>query len=206
MNRSELITAALSDSHREDYTAHASRFVSEAEAMIAARLETYGLEVTLTDTDRGDDITSPVYSLPARLKLVRHVFKIGEPIPLDAVDETTVGQYSNIVQVACYAVRVSSLIFAGLPPEDTQFRLHYFGLPAPLVQDTDTNSLLNDFPQLYKEAMQVSIFKRARDYEAATAAFTSANGLIDEINRQVKKQLGGARSSNPYNVGWRSSY
>lgn len=205
MNRSELITAALSDSHREDYLPHASRFVAEAEAMIAARLESYGLEAVLDDDDRAD-ITSPIYTLPSRIRLVRHLFRVGCAKPLEAVDETVVSQRSRSTNVECYAVRVSSVIVAGTPAEDAQLTLHYFGLPEPLIQDTDTNALLNDYPQLYKEAMQVSIFKRAKDFESSQVAFSSANGLIDEINRQVKKLLGGARSSNPYNVTHRSSY
>lgn len=213
MNRAELIAAALGDSHREDYATKmengipiTSRFVTEAEALIASRLESYGLEVTLSDTDRGDDFTTPVYALPDRLRLVRHVFKVGQTVPLDAVDETTIGLYSSAKEIVAYCVRVAHLIFAGLPGEGTEFRLHYFGLPAPLVNDTDTNKLLNDYPQLYKEAMQVYIYKRAKDFESAQVAQQSALGLIDEINRQVKKQLGGARSSNPYNVSFRSSY
>lgn len=213
MNRSELIAAALGDAHREDYATKAeggilitTRFVTEAEALIASRLEAYGLEATLNDVSRSNDFTSPIYALPDRLRLVRHVFKVGQPVPLDAVDETNIGLYSSAREVIAYCVRVAHLIFAGLPGEGTEFKLHYFGLPAPLVNDTDTNKLLNDYPQLYKEAMQVYIFKRAKDFESAQVAQQSALSLIDEINRQVKKQLGGARSSNPYNVSFRSSY
>lgn len=213
MNRLQLIAGALGDSHREDYATKSedgipitTRFVAEAEAMISARLEAYGLQKVLTDADRPGGITSPIYTLPSKIRLVRHLFLDGCAKPLDAVDETVVAQRSQSTRVEVYAVRVSSVILAGTPAENSTLTLHYFGLPDPLVQETDTNQLLNDYPQLYKEAMQVSIFKRARDYEAASAAFSSANGLIDEINRQVKKLLGGARSSNPYNVTWRSSY
>lgn len=213
MNREQLIAGALGDAHREDYLTKVengipimTRMLTEAEALIASRLESYGLEQVLNDASRNNDFTSPVYALPLRLRLVRHVFKVGQAVPLDAVDETTVGLYKTASQVSCYCVRVAHLIFAGVPGEGTEFNLHYFGLPAPLVQNTDTNTLLNDYPNLYKEALQVYIFKRAKDFESAQIAQQSATGLMDEINRQVKKQLGGARSSNPYNVSFRSSY
>lgn len=213
MNRVQLIAGALGDSHREDYaskmengTPITTRLLQEAEALISSKLESYGLEYTLTDADRGNDFTTPVYALPARLRLVRHVFKAGNPIPLDAVDETTAGLYRSAVDIFCYCVRVKSIVFGGLPGQGVQLNLHYFGLPAPLVNDGDTNTLLNDYPQLYKEAMQIYIYKRAKDFESAQIAHQSAMGLIDEINRQVKKLLGGARSSNPYNVCFRSSY
>jgi hypothetical protein len=66
--------------------------------------------------------------------------------------------------------------------------------------------LLNDCPQLYIEAAQVYVFKRARNFQAATEAGNSVQFMINEINRRMKKKLGGAQSSNPYNVDFRSSY
>lgn len=204
MNYSELKTAILSDSHREDYTDHIDRFVDEAEAFIFARLQSYGLEVTLTDADRSG-VDSPVYTLPEKLVQVRYVIPTGCK-PLDQVDETMVSMWQNSSHVMVYAVRPNSIIIAGLPSADSEFVLQYFGLPAPLTDDDDTNTLLNDYPQLYKEAAQISVFKRAKDYEAAQIAQDSVMGVINEINRKVRKQLGGARSSNPYNTDFRSSY
>lgn len=204
MNRVQLIAAALGDAHREDYQPYADRFLQEAESMISARLEFYGLEYTLTDTDRIATL-SPVYNQPARVTLVRHVLR-SDGWPLDGVDETVIAQYQGAAQIVAYAVRPKTLILAGTPGAGAAFTLQYFGMPAPLVADTDTNTLLNDYQQLYKEAFQVSVFKRANDLEKASAMFQSSNALIDELNRKMKKLIGGARSSNPYNTCWRSSY
>lgn len=212
MNRIQLISAALGDAHREDYATIeeqgipiTTRFLQEAEARISARLETYGLQFEFTDANR-DDITSPVYTLPDRVVSIRYLFVEGCAKPLTRVDETLIAQYSRTTRVHLYAVRANSIIVAGVPAEGTTIRMHYFGLPEPLVNDTDTNKLLNDYPQLYKDAMQVSIYKRAENYDAASIASSSAQALIDEINRKVKKGLGGKQSANPYNVSWRSSY
>ena len=204
MNYAELKTAILSDSHREDYTDHIDRFVDEAEAFIFARLQSYGLQVTLTDADRSG-VDSPVYTLPEKLVQIRYIIPTGCK-PLDQVDETVVSMWQNSSSVMVYAIRTATIILAGLPAADSEFDLQYFGLPPALVEDEDTNQLLTDYPQLYKETAQISVFKRAQNYQAAQIAQDSATGIINEINRKVRKQLGGARASNPYNVSFRSSY
>jgi len=205
MNRVDLITAALSDSHREDYITFATRFLQEAEALISARLEYYSLEYTLTDTDRVTAL-SPVYNQPPRVTLVRELLRGSDGYRLDAVDEGVISQWQNASVVLAYVVRPKTFMLAGNPGAGSTFTLQYFGMPAPLVADTDTNTLLNDYQQLYKEAFMVSVYKRANDLEKASAMFQSVNALIDELNRKMKKLIGGARSSNPYNTQWRSSY
>lgn len=205
MNRVDLITAALSDSHREDYITFATRFLQEAEALISSRLEYYFLEYTLTDADR-IAVLSPVYNQPPRVTMVKEVLRGADGFRLDAVDEGVVSQWQNASVVLAYVVRPKTLMLAGNPGTGATFTLQYFGMPAPLVGDTDTNTLLNDYQQLYKEAFMVSVYKRANDLEKASAMFQSVNALIDELNRKMKKLIGGARSSNPYNTQWRSSY
>lgn len=206
MDRNTILTAAFSDAHREDLQAtYASRFMLEAESLIRKRLEFYYQEATLDDTKRVAP-NSAVYNLPARdIALIRHVLR-SDGLPLDQTDETNVHTYSSLSQVVAYVIRPSTVMIAGNPGAGDTLTIQYFGPPLPLVLDGDSNNLLNDYPDLYKEAVQVSIFKRARDYDAASAMFQSANSTIDEINRKMKKLLGGARSSNPYNTDWRSPY
>lgn len=203
MIRSALVTAALGDSHKENYSPHISRFIQQAEALIKSRLESYSLQHLFTDADRSG-VTSPIYTLPARVTLARHLN--GPDYPLDQVDENVVAARRSSSVLECYCMRPSTLVVAGTPGAGTQLTFQYFGLPAPLVLDTDTNALITDYPQLYIEATQVYIFKRAQDYESANLAQTSVFTLIDEINRQMKKKIGGARASGPYNVSFRSSF
>lgn len=204
MNRVQLITAALSDSHREDYLTFADRFMQEAEAMISSRLEFYALEYTLSDADRVS-VLSPVYNQPPRVTTAKTILR-SDGFRLDQVDESVIAQWQNASVVLAYVIRPKTFMLAGNPGAGSTFTLQYFGTPAPLIADTDTNALLNDYPQLYKESFQVSVWKRAQDLEKASAMFQSANALIDELNRKMKKLIGGARSSNPYNTQWRSSY
>jgi len=206
MDRSTILTAAFSDTHREDLqTTYQDRFMIEAESIIRQRLEFYALEATLDDTARVAP-SSAVYNLPARdIALVRHVFR-SDGLPLDQVDETNINTYSSLSQVLAYVVRPTTIKVAGNPGAGDTLSVHYFGMPTALLSAGDSNTLLNDYPNVYKEAIQVSIWKRARDFDAATAMFQSVNAAIDEINRKMKKLLGGARSANPYNTEWKSSY
>lgn len=198
---SELKTAILGDTHREDYITHIARFVQQGEALIKLSLEGYFLEATINETSR---VVEAIYSLPSQVTLMRTV--LYNNCPLDQVDETLIAQYRSITTVVAYCMRGSTLLFAGIPPTDAEFQLKYFGMPAALVNDNDTNALLNDCPQLYIEAAQVYLFKRARNFEAASAMFQSVSSYIREINRQTKKKLGGGQSANAYNVSFRSSY
>lgn len=201
MNYEELKAAILGDTHREDYQPFIERFIQQGEALIALSLEGYFLEATIDEDDR---VVDAVYTLPSKVTLMRTV--LYNNCPLDQVDETLVAQYRNVSDVRAYCMRDSTIVFAGIPGEDSEFQLNYFGLPAALENDVDTNNLLNDCPQLYIEAAQVYLFKRARNFEAASAMQQSAMAYIREINRKMKKKLGGGQSANAYNVSFRSSY
>jgi hypothetical protein len=198
---SELKTAILGDTHREDYAPHIVRFIQQGEALIALTLEGYFLEATLDETDR---IVEAVYTLPSKVTLMRAA--LYNNCPLDQVDETLVAQYRSITDVVAYCMRDSTILFAGIPPENAEIQLKYFGMPAALVNDADTNTLLNECPQLYIEAAQVYLFKRARNVELASAMFQSVQSMIRDINRKTKKKLGGGQSANAYNVSFRSNY
>ena len=198
---SELKTAILSDTHREDYSPYIVRFIQQAEALIKLTLEGYFLESTINESSR---VIEAIYTLPAKVASMRAV--IYNNIPLDQVDETLISQYRSIVDVKAYCMRDSTILFAGIPPTDAAFDLKYFGMPAALVADNDTNNLLNDCPQLYIEAAQVYLYKRARNFDLSSAMFQSVQSMIRDINRRMKKKLGGAQSANAYNVAFRSNY
>lgn len=201
MNYAELKTAILGDTHREDYSPYIVRFIQQGEALIALSLEGYFLEASIDEDDR---VVDAIYTLPSKVTLMRTV--LYNDVPLTQVDETLVSQYRSIKDVTTYCMRDTNILFAGIPPTDAEFQLKYFGMPAALVSDSDTNNLLNDCPQLYIEAAQVYLFKRARNFDAAIAMTTGVSSYIKEINRKMKKKLAGAQSANPYNVSFWSSY
>lgn len=202
MNYSELQTAIRTDSHREDYAiADIKRFIQQGEALIALRLEGYFLTATINETNR---ILEAIYSLPSKVTLMKTV--LYNNCPLDQVDETLVAQYRSLTEPVAYCMRDSTILFAGVPPTDATFTLNYFGMPAALAADGDTNNLLNDCPQLYIEAAQVYLYKRARNLELSSAMLQSVVSYIRDLNQKMKKKLGGGQSANAYNVSFRSSY
>ena len=197
----ELKNAILADTQRSDFSSVIARFIQQAEALISASLEGYFLEGTIVEVNR---VTGAIYNLPAKTTSVRHI--IYNNNPLTQVDETLIAQYRDLTEVGAYCMRDSRVVFAGVPPTNASFNINYFGMPAALAADGDTNNLLNDYPQLYNEAAQVYVFKRARNLEMSSAMFQSVQTLIKEINRKTKKKLSGAQAANAYNVSFRSSY
>jgi hypothetical protein len=180
------------------------RFIAEGEARIFAKLESYALVTTITDAQRVDP-TMGEYTIVGKLVAVRYVLPIDGSQPLERVDETIAAQYRTAGTPLVYAPRPTSILVAGNPGAGSSFKVHYFGLPDSLAT-TATNTLLDENPQLYKNAALVSLYQRARNFDAAQAALDDMVGLINELNRKVKKLLGGRRSANPYNVDFRSSY
>lgn len=209
---SELKTAILSDTHREDYSPYVVRFIQQAEALIALSLDGYFLSAALTDADRAA-VGSNVYwlNLPSVTAIARNITTMrtvlyGSEPPLTQMDETLIQQHTSSTRVFAYCMRDNQILFAGTPPVGAIITLNYYGMPKALVLDSDTNNLLNDCPQLYIEAAQVYLFKRARNFEASSAMFQSVQLYIKEINRRMKKKLGGGQSANAYNVSFRSSF
>lgn len=203
MNYTELQAWIVDDSHRENYAgATVQTCIQEAEDRIFARLESYLLTQTLSDAIRVG--TTGEYTLPGRIVKVRYVIPDGAA-PLDEVDETLVAQYASLQSQTVWTPRLNTIVIAGTPGVGWTGKAQYFGLPDRLSV-TPTNTLLDDCMALYKKMAQVSVFQRMRDYESAQIAFQEGNSLIDELNRQMKTKLGGRRSANPYNVGFRSSY
>lgn len=201
MNYGELKSVILSDSHRSDYTDYVAGFVARGEALIASMLDGYILDATLNEASR---VVDGVYTLPARVTTMRSVITANKP--LGRVDEVLIYQYRTSTCVTMYCMRDTQIVFAGIPGEDTEFSLNYYGMPAPLVSDEETNNLLTDYPQLYIESAQVYLFKRARNLAMSEDALRGVGNLIRDINRKTKKKLGGAQAANGYNVCFRSSY
>lgn len=203
MNYAQLQAAVLEDTHKAQYVgAPIQRFIEQAEALIFSKLEAYNLISTLTDVDRiAPD--SPIYLLPAKLTNLRYVKING--LPLEKLDETGVFLYSTANSPIGYVQRVGQIEIVGNPGPGTVVTIDYMGMPAALAV-APTNTLLDDYPQLYQDAASIFVFRRAQDYESASIASTSVMSCINEINRKVKKLLGGASAAPAYNTSFRSSY
>lgn len=205
MNYGELKAAIIKDSHRDDYVAEVPRYISQGEGKIASLLDGYILSDTLTDIDRLSP-TSSVYVLGSGVTAMRSVIRASTGLPLKQTDETTAAQHMSIKDPLMYVMRDASIYIVGNPGTGESINIVYYGMPQPLAADSDTNSLLNEYPQLYNMAAQIFILQRARNWNAANEMIRDVNALIRSINRRTRKKLGGAQSATPYNTNFRSSY
>lgn len=205
MNYGELKAAIIKDSHRDDYAADVPRYIQQAEGMIASMLDGYILSDTLADIDRVSP-TSSVYVLGSGVTTMRSVIRESTGLPLKQTDETTAAQHKQIKDPLMYVMRDASIYIVGNPGTGETIGIVYYGMPAPLVDDSDTNSLLTEYPQLYNMAAQIPILQRARNWNASREMRTDVVSLIRSINRRTRKKLGGAQSATPYNTNFRAPY
>lgn len=203
MNYTTLQQAIIDDCHKSQYAgAIVQDYIARGEALIGNYLEAFNFLAQLTDTNRVSAGSSN-YNLPARLSQVRYVRING--LPLDKVDESSIYLQSSSNDPNAYAQRVGQIIIAGNPGAGVVIDIDYMGMPVPLAT-TPTNTLLDQYPQLYIDAASFYVHRRAQSYDDATACLDSLKAQCAEINRMTKKLLGGAQAVGPYNVNFRSSY
>jgi hypothetical protein len=197
MDRAELIAAAIADSHRPDLEDEMPRFLREAEGMIRRTLQAYEVTTTLTEDER---VSAGLYELPSTLLNVREIFT-GDTPPLIQVSLAAIRGRSSSGAVLEYAVRGQRVEFRGVPATDAELELVYVGWPEPLVDDSDTNDLLEQHEVIYKSAMLHSIFAaNTQDLELADAQLEVFNNAVELLNQANGRKQGGATVTGAYNL------
>lgn len=200
MNYGQLKTAILNHSHKENYASDVALFISEGEGKIASMLDGYILSDILTDADK---VAPNIYSLANGVSMMRRVYYLRN---LTQVDESTADAHKDASRVLMYTMRDASIFVAGNTPPAAEVSVTYYGMPAPLAAEDDTNALLNEYPQLYIQAAQIFVFAKSQNWQAMNQMTSEVERLIREINRRTREKLGGAQSATPYNTTFRSSY
>lgn len=205
MNFGELKTAIEEDTHRSDLTSLIPRFVREAEGLIRRDLRGYLISGTLTDTDR---VADGLYNVPGRLLEIRSVRLQGrQGDGLTRVNPDAIRRLSLTADPWQYAQNGDGTIeFRGNPSVDHVFDILYYGTPAPLDQDTDTNELLTDHEGLYLAGAKFYLYIHTQDRELASDELDIFEGIKDTLNEQLARQIGGATIAPRYNMSSRSSY
>lgn len=205
MNYGELKQAILDDTHRPDLSAHVARFIRQCEGMIRRDLVGYLLNTTLTDSDRD---AAGVYNLPARLLQIRHLSLQGRQG--DGLQRVAPGQIRRLdttADVLQYAQNGTGTIeFRGVPGTSDIFDLLYYGTPIPFSADGDENDLLTDHETLYMEGSKAFLYMHTQDRELAADAGSLFDSVIEDINEQVARKIGGASVAPSYNMAGGSSY
>ncbi len=204
MNYGELKQAILDDSHRPDLSAHVARFVRQCEGLLRRDLTAYPLSTTLTDTDR----VVGVYTLPTRLLQIRHVSLQGRQG--DAIQRVAPGSIKRLdatTDVVQYCDNGDGTIeFRGNPATAAVFDILYYGTPAPFSSDSDENALLTVHETLYVAGGKFFLYLHTQDNELASMELDIYNGVIDTLNEQFARKIGGANVAPSYNFAGGSAY
>ena len=203
MNYGQLKTFVLAEAHRADLTAEVAGFIRRAEGMIRRRLVGYELTVTLDEDDRDAD---GVYDLPSNLLMLRVVFTTsssGLSYQVENCGAPNIREYGPTAPVLVYAVRGSQIEFRGVPAEDQELELHYFGHPAALSADADENTLLTDHESLYVEGALFYLYKHTQDVELAQGALDVFDATIEALNDAHARKVSSGSNQGHYNFGQR---
>ncbi len=208
MSKADLRAAILGDTHRPDLAGSVDRWIREAEGMIRRDLTGYPLSTVLTDTER-ESPSSTIYILPSGISQIRTIRDNSRlsgdgliKVAPDALARVDLQQPS--VQYAQYDESVIEI--RGNPPQGATFTVLYYGLPAPLVNDGDTNTLLIDHETIYLAGAKYFLYLHTQDRELAGDMINLYDAAIDQLNEAYARLLGGTRQAQAYNFGHRSSY
>lgn len=208
MNYGELKAAILSDSHRAGHPEivnEVPRFIRGCEGLIRRDLKAYALRTTITDSDR---IADGLYNVPGSLLEVRSLHLQGrQGDSLQAVSPGQVRRLSLTADVLWYAQNGDDTIqFRGNPSNTHIFDLLYFGTPAALASDSDTNDLLTDHEGLYIAGSLFYLYLHTQDRELAQDQLEIFNGVIETLNDQIARKIGGGNVASSYNMTSESAY
>ena len=205
MNYGELKTAILADTHRADLSTHVDRFIRQCEGLIRRDLTGYLVSTTITDSDR---VSGGVYSLPVRLLQIRHISLQGrQGDSLDRVAPAQIRRLDTSADVVQYCQNGDSTIeFRGTPGTTDVFDILYYGSPATFSSDSDENELLTDHETLYMAGAKFFLYLHTQDRELANDELDIYNGVIDTLNEQIARKIGGANVAPSYNMAGGSSY
>jgi hypothetical protein len=207
MDYADLQTAVIEDSHRPDLANLVPRFIREGEGMIRREMVAFLLTTTIEESSRS--VTNPAqYLLPDGVQIIRRIAiagSLGSDITRIALGSIT--SYTATQRVAVYVEPGDGLIeFRGNPPEDTIFDLNYYGMPAPLVADTDTNTVLEENETLYKAAALFYLYQNTQDRELASDQLDIFEGVVETLNEQIARKIGGAKITASYQFGSGGGY
>jgi hypothetical protein len=177
--------------HRGDLGADIPGFIQDAEVMIADSVRAIEL-VTTTPLVEADRDAGAVYNLPGDFLGARAVTgtKSSEGYELKQVSLAELYSYSTSGDPVVFSVYGSQLEFRAAPAVDAAFTLIYFKRPAVLVDDSDTNILLQRHPTLYQHASMYWFHLHTQDLELAGVHRDAFAFYVEDVNAQAEEIRG----------------
>lgn len=192
MTYATLKTDLAAFSHRTDLTSVIPTFVALAEGMIRRDLVGYELTATLDETDRS---ALGVYNLPTGVSVIRAVYDEDE-VPLENVGTNQIKSVADDSDPQYFTVLGEQVEFRGVPATDAEFTIRYFGVPAALSDDADTNALLEDHYALYLYGALFFLYQYTQDVELAQGALDTFTNTIETLNDAHGRKVSGASAFN----------
>ena len=208
--RAELLDSVEAYAHRNDFSSLFGVFLNFVEARIAEGLRTSEM-VFFSEIDTS--VVSPVqgndYALPddfLEMKDVTVNISGGRVASLRAVGTDESARASQVTQggvPSLYQIQ-DGLITLRPGPNGRVINLTYWGRLAALVNDTDTNSILDRYPALYNYGCLLEVWDWAQNTEERDKAAQRFGSEIKAINDMSWRQEFGtapvASSGNNYSA------
>jgi len=203
MNRSEIITSALAYADRTDpeTLAMMSTFIPEVEARINRRLRTMEMVSRTTVLMVKDQ---HYFGLPAYFNGIRDI----EVRESDAVKGQTAivlnpeQMNSKTTDDGCIYYSIIANQIQIYPPQDGKVLelIHYQKLK-PLILDTDSNWLSEDYPDAYIRMIHAHIEMYVKNFQSAEMLLALADGTLGDIESSDDKNRWGNGTPMTIKVG-----
>lgn len=127
--------------------------------------------------------TTQNFPLPADYRGMREISYVtgGTRIQLRSA---TVDKLSTVEQTGQFSLfyRINGLSIEIVPFVARDFKLVYYNAPAQLVDDAETNAVLDAYPYLYVYGAMLEAMFYIRDFRAREGALATFTSEIDELN------------------------
>lgn len=205
LNYGTLKSQILEDTHRADLSSKVDDFIREAEGVIARRLRCAEMltRVDLTDSDR---VTADegFYTLPTNFLEARAMWLTTDTagdILLEPVALAELRKFSSTSNVRAYSiVSKTEVEFRGVPSATDEIELLYFARPDEFSDDADVNAILTNHEGIYLNAAKSALYGYTQDLELAQAHYQIAIDVMEELNEQAGRMIGGQNTAGYYDL------
>lgn len=151
-------------------------------------------------SDLSGTITAETLALPSDFLAVDHAYLDRDPrVVLTAADEASKdSRYRSSGTPVVYTVTQSNFLFMPIPDGSYTFAGRYYAKLADFSGDSDTNSVITKYPELYLYGSLIQVFSWTVDQEQESGARARFESYLAAANdADIKSQYGGPVSMTP---------
>lgn len=188
-NLGELKTVINDTLNRDDLTAQIPNFIKMNE-------ESVNRKVNVSEMEEYTEFTINVgqTTLPTNFLEMRNIQMKNSEYPLQYVPHNSldgIGADSGIPRF--YSIQGTKLLFYPFPPDSTIGIMRYLAEVTPLVNDVDTNWLLNKSPQIYLYGTLLHAAPFLNDDSRLPVWSALFEDAVKALNDQDKRRMSGTK-------------